>query len=219
MAYDLEEQEQIANFKAFWNQFGNLISWLLIIALGSYAAYNFWNSYQRKAAAQDAALYDQLLESGEAGDNAKVQGYAGAIEGKAIHSAYAQMAGLAAAKSAFVANDLKTAKAQLQWVIDHGNDEYKSVAHLRMAGVLLDEKAYDQALAQLNSDILPQFAAEVADRKGDILVAQNKIAEARAAYQAALDKMGEKNPGRQLVQLKLDAIGGAPAAAAQKAPA
>jgi predicted negative regulator of RcsB-dependent stress response len=217
MAYDLEEQEQIANFKAFWNQFGNLISWLLIIALGGYAAYNFWGSYQRKEAANDAALYDQLLESSKAGDNGKAQSYAGVIEGKSVHSAFAQMAALAAAQSAFQANDLKTAKAQLQWAIDHGNDEYKSVARLRMAGVLLDEKAYDAALAALNADILPQFAAEVADRKGDILVAQNKLAEARAAYGAALEKMGERHPGRQLVQLKLDAIGGAPAN--QKAPA
>jgi predicted negative regulator of RcsB-dependent stress response len=223
MAYDLEEQEQIANFKAFWNQYGNLISWLLIIVLGAYAAYNFWGSYERKQAVQDAALYDQLLESGKAANNAKAQSYAGVIEGRTllgmvpVRSAFAQMAALAAAQSAFQANDLKTAKAQLQWAIDHGNDEYKSVARLRLAGVLLDEKAYDAALAALNADILPQFAAEVADRKGDILVAQNKLPDARAAYQAAIEKMGERHPGRQLVQLKLDAIGGAPAS--QKAPA
>jgi predicted negative regulator of RcsB-dependent stress response len=45
-------------------------------------------------------------------------------------------------------------------------------------------------------------------------VAQNKLPEARTAYQAALDKMDKKHPGRQLVQIKLDAIGGAPAAKA-----
>lgn len=86
-----------------------------------------------------------------------------------------------------------------------------------MSGVLLDEKAYDAAMQQLGADILPQFAGAVSDRKGDILVAQNKIAEARAAYLAALNAMDEKNPGRQLVQLKLEAIGGtapAPKAAA-----
>jgi predicted negative regulator of RcsB-dependent stress response len=78
--------------------------------------------------------------------------------------------------------------------------------------VLLDEKAYDQALALLNGDFLPQFAADVQDRKGDVLVAQNKLAEARTAYQTALDKMEKNHPGRQIVQIKLDAIGGAPAA-------
>jgi predicted negative regulator of RcsB-dependent stress response len=208
MAYDLEEQEQIANFKAFWNRFGNLISWVLIIALGSYAGYNFWNSHKRTKAAEAAALYDQLAESAQANDNAKVQRMASDVESKYDGTAYAQMAALAAAKTAFDANDLKTAKAQLQWAADHGNDEYKSVARLRLSGVLLDEKAYDQALALLNGDFMPQFSAEVQDRKGDVLVAQNKLAEARTAYQAALDKMDKRHPGRQIVQIKLEAIGG-----------
>lgn len=221
MAYDLEEQEQIANFKAFWNRFGNLISWLLIIALGSYAAYNFWNTHKRTKAVEASALYDQLVEAaqanGGADTSAKVQRMATDIESKFDGTAYGQMAALAAAKAAFDANDLKTAKAQLQWAIEHGNDEYKAVARLRLSGVLLDEKAYDQALAILNGEFLPQFAAEVADRKGDILVAQNKLAEARTAYQAALDKMDKRNPGRQIVQIKLEAIGGTVPAEAKAA--
>jgi predicted negative regulator of RcsB-dependent stress response len=217
MAYDLEEQEQIANFKAFWARFGNLISWVLIIALGSYAGYNFWNSHKRTKSAEAAALYDQLAESAQSNDNAKVQRMAGDIESKFDGTAYAQMAALVAAKTAFDANDLKTAKAQLQWAADHGNDEYKSIARLRLSGVLLDEKAYDQALALLNGDILPQFAAEVADRKGDVLVAQNKLAEARTAYEAALAKMDKRNPGRQIVQIKLEAIGGTVPAEAKAA--
>jgi predicted negative regulator of RcsB-dependent stress response len=213
MAYDLEEQEQIANFKAFWNRFGNLISWVLIIALGSYAGYNFWNSHQRGKAAEASGLYDSLVAAAQANDNTKVQRIAGDIESKYEGTAYAPMAALGAAKTAFDASDLKTAKAQLQWAAGHGDDEIKSIARLRLSGVLLDERAYDEALKVLGGDFLPQFAAEVADRKGDVLAAQNKLLDARAAYQAALDKMDKKNPGRQVVQIKLDAIGGAPAAA------
>lgn len=223
MAYDLEEQEQIATFKAFWAKYGNIITWVLILALGSYAAYNFWNSHKRSQATEASALYDELQASLEARDNAKVQRVAGDIQAKYEGTAYAPMAALAGAKAAFDANDLKTAKAQLQWAVDHGNDEYKSIAKLRLSGVLLDEKAYDQALKLLGTDFLPQFAAEVNDRKGDVLVAQNKLAEARQAYVAALAAMDKNNPGRQLVQIKLEAIGGtAPAetkAADQKAAA
>jgi predicted negative regulator of RcsB-dependent stress response len=217
MAYDLEEQEQIANFKAFWNRFGNLISWVLIIALGGYAGYNFWNSHQRGQAAEASGLYDQLVAAaqpnGGTADSARVQRITGDIESKFAGTAYAPMGALIAAKAAFDANDMKTAKAQLQWAADHGDDEIKSIARLRLSGVLLDEKAYDDALKVLNGDFLPQFAAEVANRKGDVLVAQNKLPEARSAYQAALDKMDKKHPGRQIVQIKLDSIGGAPAAA------
>jgi predicted negative regulator of RcsB-dependent stress response len=217
MAYDLEEQEQIASFKAFWDSYGNLITWVLIIALAGYAGYNFWNGHQRTQAAEASGLYDELLGSLQANDNAKVQRIATDIEAKFDSTTYAQMAALGAARSAFDASDLKTARAQLQWVVDHGNDEYKSIAKLRLAGVLLDDKAYADALKLLATDFLPQYKAEVADRKGDVLVAQNKAAEARAAYQAALDAMDKNNPGRQLVQIKLDALGVSQPAAAPAA--
>jgi predicted negative regulator of RcsB-dependent stress response len=222
MAYDLEEQEQIANFKAFWGRFGNLISWVLIIALGGYAAYNFWNAHQRTKSTEASALYDTLVDAAQAKDNVKVQRAAGDVENRFGNTAYGQMAALTAAKTAFDANDLKAAKAQLQWAIDHGNDEYKAIAQLRMSGLLLDEKAYDQALTLLNGSFPTQFGAEVADRKGDVLMAQNKLAEARSAYQAALDKMEKNHPARQIVQIKLESIGGAPggpAPAAAKAAA
>jgi predicted negative regulator of RcsB-dependent stress response len=208
MAYDLEEQEQLATLKDFWNKYGNLLSWVVIIALAAYAGYNFWNSHQRTQSAEASALYDELLNSVQANDNAKVQRIASDVESKFGKTAYAQMSALGAAKAAFEANDLKTAKAQLQWAIEHGNDEYQSLAKLRLSGVLLDEKNYDEALKVLGTTFVPQYSAEVADRKGDVLVAQNKLAEARTAYQAALAGMDPKNPGRQLVQMKLEAIGG-----------
>ncbi len=212
MAYDLEEQEQLAELKAFWNKFGNLISWVLIIALAGYAGYNFWNQHQRSQAADASALYEEMRLALSTNDNAKVQRIAADVESKFGGTAYAQMAALGAAKGAFDANDLKAAKAQLQWVVDHGSDEYKSIAKLRLAGVLLDEKSFDQALKVLGTEFAPQFAGSVADRKGDVLVAQNKLVEARAAYTAALAAMDPKSPGRKLVEVKLESIGGTVAA-------
>ncbi|WP_136418233.1 MULTISPECIES: tetratricopeptide repeat protein [Oxalobacteraceae] len=214
MAYDLEEQEQLASLKAWWNQYGNLVTWLLIIALTAYAGWTGWNYYQRNQASQAGQLYEELQKAVSANDNAKVQRAASDITSKFGGSAYAQMAALFAAKSAFDANDLKGAKMQLQWVIDHGTDEYKAIAKIRLAGVLLDEKAYDEALKALSGDFPEQFAGAVADRKGDILAAQGKIDDARGAYKLALDKTDNKNPARQLIQLKLDAIGDASAKAA-----
>ena len=208
MAYDLEEQEQLADLKAFWNKYGNLLTWVLIVVLGSYAAWNFWNYHQRNQAADASVLYEELQKSLADKDNVKVQRIAADVESKFGSTAYGAMAALSAAKGAFDANDLKTAKVQLQWAIDHGTDEYKSIAKLRLAGVLLDEKAYDDGLKLLATNFLPQFAGAVADRKGDIFVAQNKLAEARTAYQAALTAMDNKNPGRKLVELKLESIGG-----------
>ena len=214
MAYDLEEQEQIETLKSWWKQYGNLVTWLLIAALGAYAAWSGWNYYQRSQAAQAGQLYDEISRAVAAKDTARVLRGAADMREKFSRTAYAEMAALTAAKAAFDANDLNGAKAQLQWVVDSGRDEeYRALARIRLAGVLLDEKAYDEGLKVLSAEVPVAFAGALADRRGDLLMAQNKVAEARAAYQEALQKSDAKSPGRQLIQLKLDAIGGAKAAA------
>lgn len=214
MAYDLEEQEQIETLKSWWKQYGNLITWLLIAALGAYAAWSGWNYYQRSQSAQAGQLYDEITRAVAAKDTARVLRGAADMREKFGRTAYAEMAALTAAKAAFDANDLNGAKAQLQWVVDSGRDEeYRALARIRLAGVLLDEKAYDEGLKVLSADVPAAFSGALADRRGDLLMAQNKVAEARAAYQEALQKSDAKSPGRQLIQLKLDAIGGAKAAA------
>jgi len=209
MAYDHEEQEQMASLKAWWNQYGNLLTWALTIVLAGYAAWTGWNYYQRTQSTEAAMLYNELQNAVKAKDSTKIQRAAGDLQARYSRTAYAQMSALVAAKSAVDANDLPRAKVALQWVIDNGaNAEYKAIARIRLAGILLDEKAYDAGLALLAAEFPVEFAVDVADRKGDLLVAQDKLAEARTAYQLALDKAQQSNPGRQLIQLKLDALGG-----------
>ena len=210
MAYDLEEQEQLDTLKAWWKQYGNLVTWLLIVVLSSYAAWTGWRNYQVGQSTQASQLYDELQKSIIAKDNAKVQRVTSDLIEKFSRTSYPPMAALAAAKSAFDSNDLKTAKSQLHWVIGHSSvSEYKALARIRLAGIALDEKNYDEGLALLAGDFPAEFVGSVFDRKGDLYLAQNKFVEARAAYQSALEKIKDKNPGRKLVQIKLDAIGGA----------
>lgn len=211
MAYDLEEQEQLATLKAWWAKYGNLLTWLLAAALAAYAGWSAWKYYQRDQSAKGAVLYEEIVKAVEAKDAAKVSRAVADMKDKFGGTLYAPMSALMAAKTAFDEGDLKAAKAQLQWVIDHGHgEEFKSLARIRLAGILLDEKAFDEGLKVLAADFPEQFVALVADRRGDLLVAQDKIEEARAAYRTALEKTEVKNPARQLIQLKLDAIGGSP---------
>lgn len=209
MAYDLEQQEQLASFKEWWRKYGNLLTWTLIVVLAGYASRTGWKLYQANQTTRAAQLYEELENAVVTKDNARIQRAADDMESQFKRTAYAQMAGLVAAKAAFDANDLKVATSQLRWVIEHAKDaEYQALAKIRLAGVYLDQKAYGDGLKVLSGSFQPAFESAVADRKGDILVAQNKIAEARSAYKSALEKMGSKDPGRQLLQLKLDAIGG-----------
>lgn len=209
MAYDLEEQEQLDTLKAWWKQYGNLVTWILVVALSSYAAWTGWGNYQNSQSAQASKLYDELQKSVDAKDNVKVQRTATDLIEKFTRTSYAPMAALYAAKSAFDSGDLKTAKTQLHWVLEHSRvDEYKAMAKLRLAGIALDEKAYEDGLTFLSGEFSEELAGLVFDRKGDIYLAQNKFAEAKIAYQTALGKIKDKNPGYKLIQIKLDALGG-----------
>ena len=112
------------------------------------------------------------------------------------------------AKLAVDANDRALAKTHLQWVVDRASeDEMKQVARLRLAYILFDEKAYDDALRMLDAKHDEALDGLYLDARGDILAAAGKAAEARTAYQEALQKLDPKGQHRTLVQLKLDSIG------------
>ena len=204
-----DEQESIESFKAWWAQWGNATTWIVLIALAAGAAWNGWNFWQRRQAAQAAVLYEQVQQAVTAGDKALVTRVASDMEDRYSSTAYAQMTALDAAKALYAAGDESAAKAQLQWAVDHAkDDEYKQIAKVRLAGLLLDEKAYDAGLALLANTPSDAFKGIVADRRGDLLAAQGKRDDARAAYQLALDTLAKnETSARQLIQFKLDALG------------
>ncbi|SPC13665.1 YfgM family protein [Cupriavidus taiwanensis] len=210
MAYDLEEQEQLENLKAWWRQYGNALTWALIVALLAFAGWNGWKYWERKQAGEAAVLYEQVMKAAEARDAERIKRAATDLEGKYGRTAYGQMSALVASRVLYDAGDLSAAKSQLQWAIDHGDEAYSHLARVRLAGVLLDEKAYDQGLALLKDEPPAAFVALYADRRGDLLAAQDKRDDARTAYRKALDTLGPAEAGmRQIIQFKLDALGAA----------
>jgi predicted negative regulator of RcsB-dependent stress response len=208
-AYDLEEQEQLATLKAWWKENGNLVMTTLSLVLIVFAAWQAWNYYQRNQAAQASALYEAVLKAAGASDLKQVRESAGAILEQYPRTAYAALAGLVSAKAHFQGGDLKTAHAQLAWVAENAKDEgLQDVARLRLVSVMLDEKAYDDALKVLDAKHGAAFAAQFLAARGDVYVAQGKAEDARGAYKAALDQAEAKNAGlRGSIQLRLDALG------------
>lgn len=208
-ALDLEEQEKIAELKAWWERYGNLLLTAVTIVMLVISGFYGWRYFQRSQSIEASAMYDQLQNLAAAHDKAKTQEVAGLILERFPRTAFAPLAALVNAKVQVDAGDLKGAKAQLQWVVDNAkDDELKNIARVRLAGVLLDEKSYDEGLKLLEATHPAYFDALYGDRKGDILLAQGKSAEARAAWQDAYAKANEKDPLRQILQLKLDLVGG-----------
>lgn len=216
--YDLEEQEQLDELKAWWKQYGNLITNIVLAVALTVLAWQGWNWYQKRQAAEAAAVYTVLEQALAAQDTQKINNLAGELTEKYSRTAYATLGALLAARNSFEAGDLKAAKVQLSWVVEHASDEARDVARLRLAAVLLDEKAYDEALKQLDGAHAKAFAPLYAELKGDIQAAQGKKSEARIAYQAAQEAITAKakadgateaprTPQRELLQQKLDALG------------
>jgi predicted negative regulator of RcsB-dependent stress response len=209
MAFDHEEQEKVDAIKAWWEQYGNSVLLGLVVFMVGVAGVQGWRWYQKSQAEQAATLYGAVEKSVFSRDAKKVKAAAAEVIGKFPGTPYASRAALAAARIDYEAGDVAGAKAQLQWAVEHASeDELRDVARLRLAGVLLDEKNYAEALKLVDSAATPAYAGLFSDMKGDILAAQGKTAEAKAAYQVALEKIAATSPYRGFIQLKLDSIGG-----------
>jgi predicted negative regulator of RcsB-dependent stress response len=210
MPLDLEEQEQLAELKAWWNQWGTLIVSALLAAALALAGWQGWNWYRGKQAAEASVLYDTVTKAAQGGDAKALRDASGSLVENFPRTLYASMAALVSARFHFDRNDLKTAKAQLQWVVERSpSDDLRDLARLRLAAVLLDEKAHDEALKLLEAKHGAAYEAQYAALKGDILVAKNQAGEAKAAYQLALQKAGEQDGAfRESVRMRLDALGG-----------
>lgn len=210
---DLQEQEQLDALKAFWNKQGNLITWVLLLALAGIAGWNGWQYWQREQAANAAAMFEELDRAALAGDAEKTGRIFADLKQRYPRTAYAQQGGLMAAKVQFGKGQSDAAQASLAWVADNASDEdLRTIARLRLAGLQADAKQYDAALKTLDAAKAEGFEALAADRRGDILLAQGKKDEARAAYQVAGKGLGEKLDYRRLVDAKLTALGAAPEA-------
>ena len=222
--YDLEEQEQLAEIKVWWKQYGNLLINVLLVAALIALAWQGWNWYQRRQTAQASQIYGVLQKAIADKDTQRIKAASGELLENFGRTGYAPLGALMTAKAMVDNDDAKTAKLQLQWVVEHGQDELRDLARLRLAALLLDEKAYAEALKQLEGKASVGLEARFADNRGDVLAAQGKSADAQAAYQSALATLDAANgkdkaaaPGwqmqsngiyRELVQQKLDALGG-----------
>ncbi|HEU4646688.1 MAG TPA: tetratricopeptide repeat protein [Burkholderiales bacterium] len=207
---DLEEQEKLEELKAWWRHNGTLVLLVIIAAAVAFAGMNAWRWYQNSQAAQASQLYETLAKAARAGDAKALRDTGGALTEDYAGTLYASMAALAAAHFHFERGELKSAKAQLQWVLERSpSEDFRELARLRLAALLLDEKAPDEALKLLEAKPLDAYVAQFAALRGDVLVAKNLPAQARAEYQRALEKAnGEGGAFRDSVQMRLDALGG-----------
>ncbi|GAA5179933.1 tetratricopeptide repeat protein [Niveibacterium umoris] len=211
-AFDLEEQEQIATLKAWWDKWGGILTISAVVLAVAVLGWRGWEWRQSTQAADASVVYASLMQAVEAKDAQKIREASGVIAERFGSTAYADLSALLAAEAQAASGDRQSAKSKLEWAAEKGNDALtRDLARLRLAGLLLDEKAYDAALKQLSVKPNKAFAVRYADLRGDVLTAQGKPADALTAYKEALDGMGSEQGSqamRSVLELKIDALGG-----------
>lgn len=216
--YDNEQQEQLEQFKHFWKQYGNLITWVLVLVLGAYAAWTGYQYWQQKRGLAAAGLYEEMDRAVSAGSADKAAQAFADLKKDYAGTTFAAQGALLAAKVAIEQQKTDEAKAALQWAVDEGkNPDLVAIARLRLSGLQMDVKAYDDALKTLSVAVPAEFVPLADDRRGDILSAQGKKDEAVKAYRAAWDAMPAEVEYHRFIEGKLTALGQAPVPAAAQA--
>lgn len=225
--FDLEEQEQLDAIKTWWKMYGNLVTAVVAAIAIGVVSWQGWQWHQRTQSAQAAAIFSVLEDAIQAKDAPRIKTIVSELTDQYAGTPYAALAALAAGKASFDAGDIKTARLQFSWVATHAKNELQDIARLRLAAVLIDDKAYDEALKTLEAPHTPSFDTLINELKGEALLAQGKKEEARNAFKAALasfdpktSSTGKKSeegirtreefvrgPYRELLQKKIDALG------------
>jgi len=206
---DLEEQEQLDQFKHFWSRWGNLITGLITAVLLVYSSYNGWHYWQQRQASQASVLYDTFEKSVRDADLTLMGRSLGDLQNQFGRTTYAHQAALLSARIYANKANLAEAEKALQWVIENGHEEgYVALARLRLSALAMDQKNLDKAKDLLQGHKAPMgFQPLFDDRLGDIAVLQNKPEEAKPYYLSAYKGLEAANEYRRLVDYKLASLG------------
>lgn len=208
---DLEEQEQLDELKHFWKQYGNAITWILIVVMGAYAAWNGYQYWQKQQSAKAAALFDEVERSAASGDSAKTERAWNDMKERFPGTTFAAQSALLVAKSLQQNDKTEAAASALKWAAENATDQASAqLARLRLANLQVQQKAYDEAAKTLSKSFSPAFAGLASDIQGDLFMAQSKTQDAVKSYTEAWSKLESNNEYRRLVTAKLNALGADP---------
>jgi len=207
MALDLEEQEQLDEFKAWWDKNGKLLINAIIIGLIAFAAWQAYQSWTHNKAAEASNIYQTLVTT-DTSKSSEIKLQSTKLKDNYKGTPYAGRAAVYAAKASYISKDIADAKTQLEWAIKNAKESSVSaIASIELAGILYENKEYDAANKVLNDIKDPGFYGLKDNMLGDILLAQNKPEDAKKAYENALKNLDHQGKLFRLTQQKLESLG------------
>ena len=207
MVVHIQDEQEVANFKYFWQRWGRWIFALLVILSLAYLGYVLYQSHLRSNDEKAAVIFETFVTQAAANNMAESKKALIQLQEKYPETMNTTQATLMMAGSAFDDGKYDEAIRHLQWVKARQHDDLlQTIVAQRLASVYLQQSKYNEALQALDVKVTDAFKPVLLETKGDVLQAQKKNAEAVAIYQQALNLLSKDSVQREFIQLKISSL-------------
>ncbi len=203
MSIYMTETEQLEAIKAWWQRHQHIIGIVFLVVLVSVSAYRYWNWHSEKLTRQASEIYERLMVASSTKNTKNIEAYANALMKEYPKTVYADAAELVLATHWVSQEKWGAARNALEHVAFHATmPALQHMARIRLARILIEEKAFDKALSYLehmNSSIYKPLIDEL---KGDVYVAMGRYQEADVVYREARDEVKIRGIGNLFLDMK-----------------
>lgn len=210
----LSDEEQVERLKRWIRSYGSSALTGILLALIAFFGWHYWEKRQENKTIETMNQYQKVIteSAGAATDKAAQSRFISNVQTLVKsnpNSVFALQALLLQAKVTASQGEWAGAeKALTQAVALKVEDKgLINLAWLRLARVQAAQNKSDAALATLKNVSEPAFVASSEELRGDILVQKNDIKAAKAAYETAWAALVKRQQSRELLKVKMNAIG------------
>ena len=204
------DEEQAEIIKKWWSENGTSLLTTVAVAIAGVAGWNYWQDSRQATGEAASAVYSKLVEVAAQENSAnatEMQTLAQQLKTEYADTAYADFGSLFVARLAAENGDFDAAAAELQALVkDADSDAVKAVAQARLGAVLVQQGKLDEALAALPATPDAAFAPQIEEVRGDALYRKGELADARAAYQRAMEAARTLGQTNTTLQRKIDTL-------------
>jgi predicted negative regulator of RcsB-dependent stress response len=210
----LTDQQQAEQVKSWIRQNGIFLVAGIVLGLGGLFGFNQWRHYQERKAEAASASYETFVQAVRSKQTEQAEAGIAELTAEFGSTPYADQGRFAMARLYLDQGKPDLAADALRKVVSTGVvPEFRNIARLRLARVLIFQEKYDEALKTLVDPGSKAYSPSFHDVRGDVYYAMGKLPEARSEYEQALNgDVAADVIDRTYVQAKLDDIGGVTAA-------
>lgn len=210
----LSDEEQVERLKRWVRSYGSAALTGILLALIAFFGWHYWEKRQENKNIETMNQYQKIIteSEGAATDKAAQSRFISNVQALVKsnpNSVFALQALLLQAKVTAAQGEWAGAeKALTQAVALKVEDKgLINLAWLRLARVQAAQNKLDVALTTLKNVSEPAFTASSEELRGDIFVQKNDIKAAKAAYETAWAALVKRQQSRELLKVKMNAIG------------